>query len=313
METKERYVQFPLFLLREMLLNKKDTINKIISFGLYKYSTKFNYTVDDASKNLMYYFYRKKRELTSYLSETIDTYIESEILDLDEDYNGFNDKEFEPTFEMEQLDKIYKTDAEFLNRVIEFYQMQLAFNSIGINGSIELCLNTAKKIEKQIEPNEPQPMVNTNLLFDFRENEKSESDLIQFLAYIAIKSILGKNLCTKTNKNHILSRMFGYSSIKHLPDKLKPSINELRTKYSHRHHFTQLIKKLEMNWQIITYSNHIRGMYVAMKYKISIDELALKAETKKEKVKIEALKQLKKEAKEKALEQIKKNTLNKGN
>jgi hypothetical protein len=54
-------------------------------------------------------------------------------------------------------------------------------------------------------------------------------------------------------------------------------------------------------------------MYVAMKYKISIDELALKAETKKEKVKIEALKQLKKEAKEKALEQIKKNTLNKGN
>lgn len=305
MKTEERYLQFPLFLLRDMIERKEDTINKILSYGVYRYSTKFSYTVEDASKNLMYYFYRKKRELTSYLSETLNDYIENEILYLDEDYNGFDDKEFEPTFEMEQLDKIYKTDAEFLTRVIEFYQMQLAFNSIGINGGIEFCLNSAKEIEKQIEPNEPQPMISKSLLFEFRDEQKSEFDLIQFLAFIAVKSILGKRQYTKTNKNHIVSRMFGYSSIKHLPDKLKPGLKELRAKYSYRYHIDKLILNLELNWNIITYSNHNRGMYVAMKNKIDIKELALIAEAKKQKTKVEALKQLKKEATAEALAKLK--------
>lgn len=305
MKTEERYLQFPLFLLRDMIERKEDTINKILSYGVYRYSTKFSYTVEDASKNLMYYFYRKKRELTSYLSQTLNTYIESEILDLDEDYNGFNDKEFEPTFEMEQLDKIYKTDTEFLNRVIEFYQMQLAFNSIGINGGIEFCLKSAKEIEKQIEPNEPQPMISKSLLFDFRDNPKSEFDLIQFLAYIAIKSILGKNPYAKVNKELVISRMFGYSSIKHLPDKLKPGLNELRAKYLHRYHFDELKLKLVENWNVITYSNKMRGFYVAIKNKVSIDELALNAEAKKKKNRIEALKRQQKEATAKALAKLK--------
>jgi hypothetical protein len=305
METKEKYLQFPLFLLRDMLVNKEDTINRIFTYGVYKYSTKFSYTVEDASKNLMYFFYRKKRELTSYLSETLNTYIESEILVLDEDYNGFNGKEFEPTFEMEQLDKIYRTDAEFLNRVIEFYQMQLSFNSIGINGGIEFCLNSAKEIEKQIPPNEPQPMISKSLLFEFRDNPKSEFDLIQFLAYIAIKSILGKNPYAKVNKKLVISRMFGYSSIKHLPDKLKPGLNELRAKYLHRYHFDELKLKLVENWNVITYSNKMRGFYVAIKNKVSIDELALNAEAKKKKNRIEALKKQQKEATAKALAKLK--------
>jgi hypothetical protein len=312
METKERYLQFPLFLIREMLVNKEDTINKILMYGIYKYSTKFSYSVEDASKNLMYYYYRKKRELTGFLSKEIERFINSDLLVLDEDYNGFQGTEFEPVFELEQLETIFETETEFLNRVIEFYQMQLSYNSLGISGNIEQSLKIGKEIEKQIQAGEPQPMISKSLLFDFRDKEKSEFDLIQLVAYIAIKSILGKKQYAKTNKNHIVSRMFGYPSIKHLPDKQKPGLKELIEKYSCRYHIDKVLLNLELNWKIITYSNNIRGMYVAMENKISIDALALIAETKKQTAKVEALKQQKKEATQKALMQLKiNNSLNK--
>jgi len=313
METKERYLQFPLFLIREILVNKEDTINKILLYGIYKYSTKFSYSVEDASKNLMYYYYRKKRELTDFLSKEIERFINSDLLVLDEDYNGFQGDEFEPVFELEQLVTIYETDNEFLNRVIEFYQMHLSYNSLGISGNIEQSLKIGKEIETQIQTGEPQPMISKSLLFDFRDKEKSEFDLIQLVAYVGIKSILGKKQYIKTNKMHILSRMFGYASIEHLKNKRQPVINDLIEKYSCRYHIDKVLLNLELNWKIITYSNNMRGMYVAMENKISIDELALIAEAKKQKTKVDALKQQKKEATQKALMQLKiNNSLNKG-
>jgi hypothetical protein len=150
------------------------------------------------------------------------------------------------------------------------------------------------------------PMISKSLLFDFRDNEKKEIDLIQLVSYIAVKSILGVKSFVKTNKMHIVCRMFGYSSVKHLPVKMPTNINSLFLKYSNRYHIDKVLMQLELNWNVITYSNKIRGMYIAMSNKTSIEQLALLAETRKHKNRIAEHKKKKKEATAKALEQLNK-------
>ncbi|MBK6952308.1 MAG: hypothetical protein IPH24_09750 [Crocinitomicaceae bacterium] len=104
----------------------------------------------------------------------------------------------------------------------------------------------------------------------------------------------------------MVSRMFGYTSHKHLPSRLSPLIEVLFKKYSNRYHIDKVLQQLELNWNVITYSNNIRGMYVAMEHKISIEALALAAETKKQKNRIIELKNAKALAKQKALQQLNK-------
>lgn len=306
MEKTERYLQFPLFLIRDMVINKEEVINKILTYGIYKYSTKFSYTKYDVCKNLVYDYYRKKGELTSYLSEKMDNYVESGLIVIDEDYCGFIGNNFDPADEIEQLETIFETDVEFRNRAIEYYQIKLSYDSLGITGNKENCIKKGIEIEKQIKIKEPMPMLSKKLLFEFRDNEKTEFELTQLLAYMAIKSILGTKQFVKTNKKHIVSRMYGYSSCTHLPNKPKPTIEALIKKYSCRYHIDKLLRSLELDWNVITYSNNIRGVYVAMKNKTSIQDLAFFAETRKQKNRINNLMEEKKQAQEMALKKLNK-------
>lgn len=299
-----RFIQFPLFLMREMVINKEEAINNILKYGIYRYSSKFNVDLQDALSQVLYYYYRNKDNLTTYLLDKLETHIDSGLIELDEYYNGFSNNTFDPEFEMEQILKIFETELEFKNKVIEFYQMHLSYNSLGIKGNIERCLEIAKEIEKQIPSSEPFPMISKSLLFEFRDKEKSEFELVQFVAYIAVRSILGQKTFVKTNKKHIVSRIFGYASCKCLPDDNNPELTGLMNKYSQRYHLDKVILSLELNWEVITYSNNVRGMYVSLKNKINMEDLALIVETKKQKNRIELLKQEKKQAKEKALQKI---------
>jgi hypothetical protein len=115
---------------------------------------------------------------------------------------------------------------------------------------------------------------------------------------MAIKSILGMRRYVKTNKQHIVSRMFGYSSIKVIG-----KVNEeLFKKYSTRYQIDKVLLELELSWNVKIYSRNIRGMYVSVGNKISLDDLALEAESKKKKNRIEVNKNNKSKAKERALQ-----------
>jgi len=177
------------------------------------------------------------------------------------------------------------------------------------SGNFKRIEDIAKDIERLIEAGEPMPMVKAKHLWDFREGEKTESDKAQLAAYIAIGSIVGKRPYAKTNKQHIVSRMFGFSSHKAIPNKLQPTIKGLLCKYSLRYHIDKLIQELELNWHVCTYSHHMRGIYVGIG--VNKDTLALAGESKKKKIKIAQLKKGKSEAREKALKMIEQH-LNKG-
>jgi hypothetical protein len=313
MEGKERYLQFPLFLLRELLTNKEKTLNDIISYGIYNKSKSQKYDINIVATQLMYVYYRKRGDLTNNLIRTIQNYIDEGSIEIDEDYNGFSGENFNPETEVEQLLQIFETNTNFYGNAIEFFQMKQAYNYLGINGSYSNCLKAGKEIEKDIPEKEPFPMVSISLLFNYRDNNKTEFELMQFASYVAIRSILGKKAYCRTNKEMIVCRAFGYSSIKTLPTMMNKVIKPIFDKYINRYWIDKVLINLELNWEVLTYSNNMRGMCIGMKNKTTIEDLALIAETKKMKNRIAKLKDEKREAREKALQQLNKGVqLNKG-
>jgi len=302
--SNERYLQFPLFLIRELFSDKNKAINNIINYGIYRFSKKQNYSIEEVARQLMYGYYRKG--LTTQLRAVIERYVGIGKIEIDEDYNGFNGITFNPDTETEQILPLFETDSDFKELAIEYYLLKQAYSFLGLNGNFDNCLKEGKRIEKLIPLHDPFPMVNKKLLFEFRDNPKTEFDIAQFAAFISVRSILGVKLYCRANKEMIVCRMFGYASKKQLPNHMNPKLKELFDKYSNRYHIDKVLQCLELNWNIRIYSKNMRGLYVAVKNKISMDNLALIAERKKKINQINALKAEKNQAKEKALQQLNK-------
>lgn len=303
----QKYVQFPLFLLRELLTDKEETIRRIFAFGIVHFSQKFSFDLREVARQLMYGYYRDRDKLPTNLREELDSHVRSERLTLDEDYNGFKpDDTFSPDEEIGQLIPLFEECTVFKAKAIQYYKLHMALKSLNITPGNSI-IERAALVSNTMSESETMGMVKVSLLFDVRDNEKSEFELMQFAAYVAVKSIIGRKEYCKTNKAHILSRMFGYSSIKEVPDKFESGIlNDLFKKYNHRYHMDRIIQALEAKWGLVSYSRHTRGLYIAMEKKTSLNDLASAAEKRKEKNKIAELKLRKREATRKALEQIKK-------
>jgi len=301
--TKNKYFQFPLFLLRDLMTDKHKALNNILCYGLYAYSETLQPEIKQVMTQLMYCYYRNQKEMPKDLLQTMQRCIDNETLLLDEDYNGFvgNNKEFNPEYEIEQLTEIFEADIDFQNKAIEFYKIRQAYNYIGVAGDYGNCLKVGKQIQSTIPKGEPMPMLSKNQLFEYRDNDKTEFELIQFAVNIAIRSIIGKSSHTKTNKQMILCRAFGYISSKHLPE----TMSEVFSKYSNRYHIDKVLQKLEIdNWNLIFYANNMRGIYIGLKDKITLENLIETAESRKEKNRIENLKAVKKLAQQKVLIKI---------
>ncbi len=304
----ERYLQFPLCMLRDLFIDKKITIDKIIVYGLYRYAKKQDYDLPNVARQLMYCYYRKQSDLTNDLRRMIQRYIDSKKIYFDEEYSGFSriGSEFKAELELDQILPLFETDKTFKEKAIEFYQIRQAYSFLGINGNFDSCLKHGKEIERTIPANEPYPSINKTLFFDFRDHEKTEFDLMQFACYIAIRSILGEKSYYRTNKEMILCRAFGYKSNKELPATMNPVIKELFDKYNKRYHIDRILQSLQLNWNILIYGRNVHGLYIGLKKKISLDSMILNAETKKKKNQIAELKKQENEAREKALQQLNK-------
>ena len=298
---KEQYFQFPLFLMRDLLENKEQALNNILYYGAYSFSQKLYSDVNAAAKQLMYEYYRGN--LPNDLRNMITKYINDEKIEIDECYYGFSDTVFNPEVEISQLLEIWKTDTGFMNKALEFHKMKLVFNFIGITGNYKYVYDAGAKIHESINPKEPMPMIKKNTLFEYRDNDKTEFELMQLACYIGIRSIIGKKSYCKTNKKMILCRAFGYSSNKNLPEVMP----DLYYKYSNRYHIDKVLKSLEFNtWNLHFYSSQMRGLYVGVKNKISLETLVLNAETNKQKNKIQQLNRAKEIARQKALQHLNK-------
>jgi len=300
----KKYLQFPLCVMQTFFNDPAGTIQKIFDAGIYRFSQRLPVDMLNVYRQLLYDYYRHKDKLTTYLENELTSHYNSGALELDEDYNGFDGADFLPN-EIDQLRVILENDPEFKQAAIEYSQVHAALNILGIEGNTGCKVTAGKKLLSNIPDKEPPAMISKDLLFQYYKEDKNPWQLAELAAYIGIGSILGKKSYCRTNKEMILSRMFGYASHKHIPEKLNLLVSDLMEKYSTRYWMGKLLQELQLGWGIKIYSHNIRGLYIGNS-KITMEALVLAAETKKRKNQIAGLKMQKDAAREKALQQLNK-------
>lgn len=175
------------------------------------------------------------------------------------------------------------------------YRDALKFFEVTQGCSVSSAIKNAKKVLYDLPTVYPVTGLEIDRYFDYYKKEKSEFEICCLGGFLGCKSIIGAKPLCKTNKNLIHARMFGYSTVKDLPEKLTP----LQEKYKIRWHMDKLLMELQENWFLKVFSNHQRGMYIS--FDLSLKELAIKSEESKQRTK----KQLFKEAKKKAIAEAK--------
>ena len=318
MNKKEtKYLQFPLSMLPELILNSEETITKIVHYGIYRYSKnilekKEEQDIEKALKQFLYFYYRKNEFLTDRLIQTMERYNSEELLILDTDYNGFHNESFNPESDIISLMAIIQMDSDFRYEILELYSIYRSSCFFNFEKTInpKQILKIGSKVSSEIKPKEPMVSCKFDHLENFYKNEKDEYEKIQLVAFLAIKSILGNKPWVKTNKNHIVCRMIGYSSVKELPNKFSENEYKLFNTYSHRYHIDKLIRKLELNWRLVVYGKNMKGMCIGLKDSITLEKLVFEAEKNREKNRIIDLKNLKRDAELKALNQLKNSNTN---
>jgi len=163
-------------------------------------------------------------------------------------------------------------------------------------GNSKSTLENSKALFDRLPEKLPMTSVNSSIVFQFRDEYKTEFEIACFVAFAAIRSMLWKREYLKINDSALLSRMAGLSSLNYtfyqIPEHLK--------KYMKRYHRDKLLNELAENWHITTYARHTRGYYVSssMDYEILGFEVEKTRQNRKQN-------QLKKEANERILARLK--------
>ena len=181
-----------------------------------------------------------------------------------------------------QLEK--GTEKQRIREAMEYYYIPTN------NLKCDEYLQHGKILIDSIPTGSPLTSIEKDVCEKYYSNEKTEFEIAQLTAFAAIKSILGKKEYCKTNKELIIARMFGFNSVKELPE----NTHILLKKYSNRYQIDKLLNELQLYWGLKLFSDHCRGFYLS--FNVPLEQLAkINIEAKKS-VKLNDLKLRKKEA-----------------
>jgi len=199
---------------------------------------------------------------------------------------GFCDSIFDYAIYNHSLKMEYGTEKERMQSALHFY---------GITpGNLASMTRNGKEMVNNTISGSSFSSIEKDIIFDFYKNDKEEFDIACLCAFLAIKSIIGKRDYCKSNKAHIIARMFGYNSVKEVPESKTP----LMKKYSNRYYIDKILQELQLNWHLKLFSDHCRGFYLS--FDLSLDQLAKINVAGKKHFKIDKLKNAKKSALAKA-------------
>ncbi len=118
--------------------------------------------------------------------------------------------------------------------------------------------------------------INKDTIEDFRMNHKTPFEIIVFISFCALRSIIGKKPYCKLENKFLLSRMAGFEksvSIQELPGSIRSYANEYQMR--------KIKKELINHWGLKHYSRFTRGFYVS--FTMPKVELIFHAEKKRKK------------------------------
>ena len=189
-------------------------------------------------------------------------------------------------------------------------QIKAAAGFLNVNiGNVNTSLTQGKRLYEKYHKQGSRCGINTEIVWDYTNNPKTDYQIALFCAFCATRSIIGKGRYKKTNRDMIMSRMFGYNNKEELLEntqklttrkisKEKQKIYEKeiaeREKYQIRYQLDKVLTNLELHWGLKRYASHIRGMYIS--YSMDLVSLAKICEQSKKKAQIDSLRKAKKNA-----------------
>jgi hypothetical protein len=133
------------------------------------------------------------------------------------------------------------------------------------------------KILYQRYLNSPMTGIERLVYSEFNKCEKSDFDKACFLAYHALKSIVGNKTFQKTDNKLLWSRMDGkVKTIKEVSD-----LSEKVRYFAQEYQTLKIKRELQDNWGLIYYAQQTRGFYFSFKLELkSLIREALKSKRK---------------------------------
>lgn len=193
---------------------------------------------------------------------------------------------FQHSKKLEGQNEYEETELERMSRTINYYFLFV--------DSPHGVLRNGKELFESYESAKVYVGVSTSIIIDFLNNDKDPFEWECLVAYLALKSIVGRKKYVKTNNTLMLARMSGCENILEYKE-----TNGLRFS---RYHLDKIKTELQLNWFTVYYSRFTKGFYVG--FDITLEELVFEAESRKKTLKIKALENEKKEALQKALAKL---------
>lgn len=150
-------------------------------------------------------------------------------------------------------------------------------------GNIARSTRDGKEFYDSIPQNSAMTGINKDLLFEFYKEHKTEQEISVLMAFLAIKSILGKKSYSRITTDFLICRMAGYNSKKEFltvyPE--AGSGPEYLQKYYKRRCMDQIKLELQRSYGMKIYGRYTRGFYVS--FSLSLEELIKEVEMKRKK------------------------------
>jgi len=167
-------------------------------------------------------------------------------------------------------------DIDQFKAACEFYGVDVTDN--------KQSMLKGKAIYEKHHTGTPKAGLNFPKYWEFRSDYKTDFEKVCLLAFLALKSILGKKPYMKVTNDFLLARMDGKSKACN-KESLSPEI----LKYATEHQTKKIKNALVLNgWGLVTYSRHTRGFYIS--FKLTLEDLIFEAEKKRESSKVKQLK-----------------------
>ncbi len=296
--TKYKYLVFPVNLMKKCFMAREKTFREMMRYGIgheaWQIRKKKQLTFEQHFMGTLY-SYKKGTRLPEAIRETFDEleyagdgHLEIEWVD---GMPSFDDTVI--TFTEKQFSILNSIRNNLSDRLIEYNSFNVALNNLYMESPNVVSVMDEYHNLFSLYEGSPTPSMPKSALFGFRDGNKSEFELVCFCVCAGLKSMLGSKPFIKTNKEAVMNRsiVLGEENV------------DIAARYSTRRLWDKVVAHLTEHWGLKYYSSYTRGFYVS--FKMSIEDLAYKAETMKDKAKIEKMKQQQTEARKKALERIK--------
>jgi hypothetical protein len=183
------------------------------------------------------------------------------------------------------------TIDEKMKKAIKYFKLPYY-----VNFSYPPLYNEGELLFNSIPPKAPKTSLNVNIVSEFHKENKDEFEIVCFLAFAALRSILQKKPFVRITNDFFLARMAGHN--KALKEEGEP-LPEALKKYCNRYQIDKIKTELRNNWRLKYYGFKTYGFYIS--FQLELTDLIFQVEKKRKKNVNRLYKEEEKEAKRKAI------------